>query len=70
MGIIFLQVLAASALLAIYLLWAANAFAWVALQNSAWQRIGLMALLLSGAAVLYLGSVWAAGLNLRQFLRR
>ena len=69
-GLFFLQVLAASALLAIYLLWAANAFAWVALQNSAWQRIGLMALLLSGAAVLYLGSVWAAGLNLRQFLRR
>ena len=69
-GLFFLQVLAASALLAIYLLWAANAFAWVALQNSAWQRIGLMALMLSGAAVLYLGSVWAAGLNLRQFLRR
>ena len=69
-GLFFLQVLAASALLAIYLLWAANAFAWVALQNSAWQRIGLMALLLSGAAMLYLGSVWAAGLNLRQFLRR
>ena len=69
-GLFLLQVLAASALLAIYLLWAANAFAWVALQNSAWQRIGLMALLLVGAAALYLGAVWAAGLNLRQFLRR
>ncbi len=68
--IFLLQVLAASALLAIYLLWAANAFAWVALQSSAWLRIGLMAMLLSGAAVLYLGAVWAAGLNLRQFLRR
>ena len=69
-GLFLLQVLAASALLAIYLLWAASAFAWVALQSSAWLRIGLMALLLSGAAVLYLGAVWAAGLNLRQFLRR
>ena len=69
-GLFLLQVLAASALLAIYLLWAASAFAWVALQSSAWSRIGLMALLLSGAAVLYLGAVWAAGLNLRQFLRR
>ena len=69
-GLFLLQVLAASALLAIYLLWAAGAFAWVALQSSAWLRIGLMALLLSGAAMLYLGAVWAAGLNLRQFLRR
>jgi putative peptidoglycan lipid II flippase len=69
-GLFLLQVLAASALLAIYLLWAADAFAWVALQSFAWRRIGLMALLLSGAAVLYLGAVWAAGLNLRQFLRR
>jgi putative peptidoglycan lipid II flippase len=69
-GLFLLQVLAATALLAIYLLWAANSFAWVALQNSVWQRLGLMALLLSGAFVLYLGAVWAAGLNLKQFLRR
>jgi putative peptidoglycan lipid II flippase len=66
----FLQVLAASALLAIYLLWAAQEFAWVALQSSSVLRVGLMALLLLGAAVLYLGAVWAAGLNLKQFLKR
>jgi putative peptidoglycan lipid II flippase len=68
--VFFLQVLAASALLAIYLLWAAQEFSWVALQSSSLQRLGLMALLLVGAAVLYFGAVWAAGLNLRQFLKR
>lgn len=69
-GRFVLQVLAASALLAIYLMWAQQAFDWVALGSQAFQRIGLMAAVLLGAAVLYLGATWAAGLNLRQFLRR
>ena len=65
-----LQVLAASALLLVYLLWAASAWDWTALRTQAVLRMGLMAVILSGAAVLYLGAVWACGLNLRQFLRR
>jgi putative peptidoglycan lipid II flippase len=65
-----LQVLAASALLVIYLLWAAGLVDWVALRSQHWLRIGWLALLLSGAALVYLGAAWAAGLNLRQFLRR
>ena len=69
-GLFLLQVLAGSALLVIYLLWAAQAFNWTELRSESLKRIGLLALLMAGAATLYLGAVWAAGLNLRQFLRR
>jgi putative peptidoglycan lipid II flippase len=70
-GRFVLQVLAASALLAIYLMWAQQAFDWVGMgTGQALQRIGLLAGLMLGAVVLYLGSTWAAGLNLREFLRR
>jgi putative peptidoglycan lipid II flippase len=69
-GLFVLQVLAGSALLVIYLLWAAQAFAWIELRSESLKRIGLLAALVCGAAGVYLGAVWAAGLNLRQFLRR
>jgi putative peptidoglycan lipid II flippase len=69
-GRFLLQVLAAAALLMVYLLWAGQAVDWIALGQHRLLRIGLLAASLLGAAVLYLGAVWAAGLNLRQFLRR
>jgi putative peptidoglycan lipid II flippase len=69
-GKFLLQVLAGSALLVIYLLWASQAFDWIALRSEGWKRAGLLAATLVGAAMLYLGAVWAAGLNPRQFLRR
>jgi putative peptidoglycan lipid II flippase len=69
-GLFVMQVLAGSALLVIYLLWAAQAFAWIDLRSESLKRIGLLAALMVGAAVVYVGAVWAAGLNLRQFLRR
>jgi len=69
-GLFLVQVLAGSALLAIYLLWAEQAFAWTELRAESFKRILILAGLLLGAAVIYLGAVWAAGLNLRQFLRR
>ena len=70
-GRFVLQVLAASALLAIYLMWAQQAFDWVGMgTGQALLRIGLLAGLMLGAVGLYLGSTWAAGLNLREFLRR
>ncbi len=69
-GVFALQVLAASALLAIFLMWANGAFDWTRLQDRALVRVGLLALLVVGAAILYLGAVWAAGLRFRQFLRR
>ncbi len=67
-GVFGLQVLAATALLTIFLMWAAGAFDWVRL--AALPRIGWLALLITGAAVIYLGAAWAAGLRFRQFLRR
>ncbi len=69
-GLFLLQVLAGSALLVIYLLWAAQAFDWIALRSESFQRIGLLTLMMAGAVAVYLGAVWASGLNLRQFLRR
>ncbi len=68
-GIFVLRVFAASALLAIYLMWAAQAFDWVALGQQALFRMGLLAAVLAGAAALYGGAIWAAGLNLREFVR-
>jgi putative peptidoglycan lipid II flippase len=65
-----LQVLAGSALLMVYLLWAAHNFDWLAMREESFKRIALMAGVLTGAVLIYLGAVWAAGLNLRQFLRR
>ena len=65
-----LQVLAASAMLAIFLMWAAQSVDWLALRAHSLQRIGVFVAMLAGAAVIYLGSATAAGLNLRQFLRR
>jgi putative peptidoglycan lipid II flippase len=62
--------LAGTSLLLVYLMWAAQAFAWIDLRAESLTRIALLGGLLAGAAALYLGSVWAAGLNLRQFLRR
>ncbi|MEK9951959.1 MAG: murein biosynthesis integral membrane protein MurJ [Curvibacter sp.] len=69
-GVFALQVTAAAALLTIFLMWGASAWDWVRLQARPWWRIGLLAGLVLGAAVLYLGAVWAAGLRFRQFLRR
>ena len=69
-GRFLLQVLAGSALLVVYLLWAAQSVDWIALQSEKFKRMALLAATLGGAALVYLGAVWAAGLNPRQFLRR
>jgi len=69
-GMFLLQVVAGSALLAVFLLWAASHLDWVGLQAEALTRVGWMALVLLGAALVYFGALWAAGLKLRQLLRR
>lgn len=69
-GLFLVQILAGAALLVIYLLWAAQSVDWLALRAEGLKRIALLAAFLVGAGVIYLGAVWAAGLNLRQFLRR
>ncbi len=65
-----LQVVAASALLAVFLMWAAGSLHWLALQSHGWQRLGTFALVLAGSALVYFGALWAAGLKLAQFVCR
>ena len=65
-----LQVLAATALLAVFLTWAAHGFPWVAWRAEPWKRAGALALALAVGCVLYFGALLAAGLKLRQFVTR
>ena len=65
-----LQVVAASALLAVFLMWSSASLPWIAMKGDSWKRLGLMALVLSGSAAVYFGALWAAGVKLRQMLRR
>lgn len=69
-GKYLLQVAAASLLLAAFLVWGAAQWDWKALQTQEWQRVGLMALMLAGAAAIYFGALRASGLQLRRLLRR
>ena len=69
-GLYSLQVLAASALLAVFLMWASNAFHWTQLQAQGLTRVGLLVLLLAGSAAIYFGALWAAGLKMRHLVRR
>jgi putative peptidoglycan lipid II flippase len=65
-----LQVLAASALLAIFLMWANSSIPWLAMHAEKLKRIGALALVVSSGAAIYFIAIWATGLNLRQLLRR
>jgi putative peptidoglycan lipid II flippase len=65
-----LQVLAASALLAVFLIWANTSIPWIALQNEKVRRLGLLTLIVGSSVGLYFFATWAAGLQLRQLLRR
>ena len=69
-GRLALQVLAASALLLAFLVWANAAVPWLALKAAAWQRIGLIALVLVASAAIYFAALWAAGLKIREFVRK
>ena len=69
-GRFLLQVLAAAALLVIYLLWAQGLVDWVAMRSHSLLRIVWFLGVMTGAVVVYLGAAWAAGLNLLQFVRR
>ena len=64
------QVAAASALLAAFLIWGAQQWDWKALRVHEWQRAGLMALMLAGSALIYFGALRASGVKLRSLLRR
>ena len=65
-----LQVLAASLLMAVFLLWANAQFDWLALRARSGQRVLLLTGVLAGAAVLYFALLRVSGLGLRATLRR
>lgn len=65
----FLQVLAASALLAVFLLWAAGAVAWQGPAVEELRRIALLAATVTAAVVGYFLALWASGVKLRRMLR-
>lgn len=69
-GVFVLQIIAACALLAVFLMWANGAFAWTQLRAESFKRIMLLALILLASAAIYFVALWAAGLKLKQFLRR
>jgi len=68
-GKFLLQVLAAALLLAALLVWGAQHFDWIGLHEHRLYRIGLLAAMIAGAAVLYFAVLAAAGLKLRSFVR-
>jgi putative peptidoglycan lipid II flippase len=69
-GIFAGQVVAASALLAVFLLWAAEAVNWMGLKGAALQRIGLLTAVLAASAVVYFGVLWIGGVKLKLLIRR
>ncbi len=66
----FIQVFAASALLAIFLWWAAGAVNWTGLKTAYLQRIGLLAAVLLASMVMYFAVLRVLGLKLRRLLKR
>jgi putative peptidoglycan lipid II flippase len=64
------RVALATAVLAAALAWAAHGIDWVGLRAMWGLRIGLLAAVLAGVALLYFGVLAACGLRLRQFVRR
>jgi putative peptidoglycan lipid II flippase len=69
-GVFVLQVIAACALLALFLIWANSAVDWTQLRSEGFKRIGLLSLAMLVSAAIYFIALWAAGLKLKQFLRR
>ena len=69
-GLFATRILAASSLLAAFLLLAASAFDWTGLRSHSLQRIGLMALVLLGSGAIYFVALRLFGLPLRPLLRR
>ena len=65
-----LQVLAASALLAVFLMWSSASLPWLAMKAEKLKRMGWLALVVSSGVAIYFIAIWAAGLKLRQFMRR
>ena len=65
-----LQVIAASALLAVYLMWLNAHIAWTGFEGRALMRVVTPGLVVLGAVVVYFVTLLLSGLHLRQFLRK
>lgn len=69
-GLFALQVFAATALLGVFLTWAAHSFPWVQWRSEALLRAGAMAGMLAASAAIYFTALAVAGVKLRQFVTR
>jgi putative peptidoglycan lipid II flippase len=69
-GVFALRVIAASALLLVFLMWANGAIAWTQMRDQGFRRIFLLAIILFASAAIYFVAIGAAGLKLRQIIRR
>ena len=69
-GVFALQVVGASALLAVFLLWSAGAVSWIGLKTAYLQRIGLLAVVICGGAAIYFIALRIGGLKVKQLLKR
>jgi putative peptidoglycan lipid II flippase len=69
-GAFTLRVICATALLTVFLMWAAGSVNWLAMKAAYLQRIGLLAGVLGVSAAIYFTTLRVSGLKLRQLLRR
>jgi putative peptidoglycan lipid II flippase len=56
--------------LGVLLVWGDRHFDWIGLQAHRLQRVGLLAALVAGGALLYFAVLALTGLKLRSFVRR
>ena len=64
------KVLFASLLLTAFLAWSSFSFDWLAMRQQVWGRLGTMAMVLIGSALLYFACLRLSGLRLQSLLRR
>jgi putative peptidoglycan lipid II flippase len=64
------QILAGCAVLGLWLHWSAGAWPWTDLQAQPWARVGWMALVLAGSALVYFGTLRLTGMPLRRLWRQ
>ena len=67
--VFFFQVIAATALLAIFLIWSTRTLPWLSPAVHDLQRVGMLALVMVASALIYFLALWGAGLKLRRFVR-
>ncbi len=69
-GVFLTRVAAAAGALALWLVWGARHFDWLALSARPLERVGLLALLLAGSALVYFGVLAVSGLKWAQLAHR